>query len=286
MLIVCPSCASRYSIDDAKIGAGRTVRCASCQNAWFVTLADAAEEEKQPAEAGPVTTEGGLDQETLDRLFAEQMASAAGEAEAAGIDSKPAPEPKKGFFAFLRRKPKAPKTRKTRVAARAKAKPARRPDAGVIGQRPTLAERIGPNVRPIMIAIAGTGLAAALILWREPVVRALPATAPAYAAVGLAVNPVGIEFVGVRSRVAQQAEGRVLTVEGQITSQAASDRPVPPIEVLIRAENRQIIYRWTAEPPRPVVKPGETLQFRARLATPPEAGQTVEVRFAPPARTS
>jgi predicted Zn finger-like uncharacterized protein len=37
MLIVCPSCASEYTIDPANLGAdGRTVRCAICRDAWFV----------------------------------------------------------------------------------------------------------------------------------------------------------------------------------------------------------------------------------------------------------
>jgi predicted Zn finger-like uncharacterized protein len=39
MLIVCPSCASEYTIDPAKLGAdGRTVRCAICRDTWFATL--------------------------------------------------------------------------------------------------------------------------------------------------------------------------------------------------------------------------------------------------------
>src|SRR5215217_4646328 len=38
MLIVCPSCASEYTIDPAKLGAdGRTLRCAICRDTWFVT---------------------------------------------------------------------------------------------------------------------------------------------------------------------------------------------------------------------------------------------------------
>jgi predicted Zn finger-like uncharacterized protein len=38
MLIVCPSCASEYTIDPAKLGAdGRTVRCAICRDMWFAT---------------------------------------------------------------------------------------------------------------------------------------------------------------------------------------------------------------------------------------------------------
>lgn len=36
MLIVCPSCASEYTIDPAKLGPqGRTVRCAICRDTWF-----------------------------------------------------------------------------------------------------------------------------------------------------------------------------------------------------------------------------------------------------------
>jgi predicted Zn finger-like uncharacterized protein len=38
MLIVCPSCASEYTIDPGKLGAdGRTLRCAICRDTWFVT---------------------------------------------------------------------------------------------------------------------------------------------------------------------------------------------------------------------------------------------------------
>ena len=37
MLIVCPSCASRYELDAAKLGpSGRTVRCAKCDTRWHV----------------------------------------------------------------------------------------------------------------------------------------------------------------------------------------------------------------------------------------------------------
>jgi predicted Zn finger-like uncharacterized protein len=36
MLIVCPSCASEYTIDPAKLGPqGRTVRCAICRDTWL-----------------------------------------------------------------------------------------------------------------------------------------------------------------------------------------------------------------------------------------------------------
>ena len=53
MLIVCPSCASEYTIDPTKLGAdGRTVRCALCRDTWAATP-DGGAPAAQPA-AGAV----------------------------------------------------------------------------------------------------------------------------------------------------------------------------------------------------------------------------------------
>src|SRR3954454_18926604 len=52
MLIVCPSCASEYTIDPAKLGAdGRTLRCAICRDTWFVAS------DGQPAQPPPESAE-------------------------------------------------------------------------------------------------------------------------------------------------------------------------------------------------------------------------------------
>jgi predicted Zn finger-like uncharacterized protein len=52
MLIVCPSCASEYTIDPAKLGPeGRTLRCAICRDTWFVPPSGAAETEPEPEPA-------------------------------------------------------------------------------------------------------------------------------------------------------------------------------------------------------------------------------------------
>jgi predicted Zn finger-like uncharacterized protein len=55
MLIVCPSCASEYTIESEKLGAeGRTVRCAICRDTWFVARGDSPSPKVMPpAEAAP-----------------------------------------------------------------------------------------------------------------------------------------------------------------------------------------------------------------------------------------
>ena len=44
MLLNCPSCDVRFMVDDALIGAGRTVKCGSCSHSWFVAPEVAVEE--------------------------------------------------------------------------------------------------------------------------------------------------------------------------------------------------------------------------------------------------
>jgi predicted Zn finger-like uncharacterized protein len=51
MLIVCPSCASSYSLTAEQLGPeGRTVRCAQCRNTWFAATTGALPEEAEWSE--------------------------------------------------------------------------------------------------------------------------------------------------------------------------------------------------------------------------------------------
>jgi predicted Zn finger-like uncharacterized protein len=63
MILVCPSCDTRYFADDTSIGKeGRRVRCATCGHAWHAKL---PEEEGEPAAAAEDT---GLTREQVERL--------------------------------------------------------------------------------------------------------------------------------------------------------------------------------------------------------------------------
>lgn len=337
MLIVCPSCASRYSIDDDKIGAaGRKVRCASCRADFFVTLADdqsariaaeqAAAEAPQPAappapasakprnpdadlaaqwlasealediideESGAaaapvpdpaVSSDGEVDQAALDALFEEEMASAREQAEAI-LAAPPEPAPVTGWRrllpGFMRRKGKG----KGRPGSKGRTAPQRQParpgkvSARKRGAQAKNASAAGRIKGPLGIAGAGIAALALLVLQRETVVRLAPSSAPLFAAAGLAVNVKGLIFTDVVSTALKEGEARYLVVEGKVVSVSDAVTPVPMIEVSVRGEDGRALYTWTAEPPRSSLEPGEALHFRTRLATPPEAGRDVAVRF-------
>jgi predicted Zn finger-like uncharacterized protein len=67
MILICPSCSTRYSVDAAKFpAAGRTVRCAKCSHSWHQGPEEAGVETppepiavpQAPAEPEPVPTAG------------------------------------------------------------------------------------------------------------------------------------------------------------------------------------------------------------------------------------
>jgi predicted Zn finger-like uncharacterized protein len=330
MLIVCPTCASRYSIDASKIGeAGRTVRCAGCRNDFFVTLADDRSQDAAPASAsdaaqariadramedetglapprdldaglerqttptGGQTDQAGIDQADLDALFAEQFRDAEAQiAEIEAAEALPATPPAKGWRRFVpflgSRGEGRAKGRKAAAGASrpsSKRKPATKTAAkssargGGRGGSRSLTQAALPKAA-ILSAAAGVLLIVAGLVLREQVVRMVPASAGLFRMVGLPVNLDGLVFADVRSVIRTEGEARFLVVEGDVVSIARAERPVPLIEIAIRGSDGGTLYTWTTEPPRMRLGPGQALQFRARLATPPEAGRNVHVRFA------
>jgi hypothetical protein len=134
---------------------------------------------------------------------------------------------------------------------------------------------------PIFGAIVAIVMGAtALIAMREKIVRIMPPTAIGYRALGLPVNLAGLELRGVQSRIEMDGARKVLVTEGEIANIRRDDNRVPPLTLAVRDSSGLQRYAWTAPSPKTRLAPGETIAFRARLASPPEDGANVLVRFA------
>lgn len=262
MLIVCPACASRYEIAEAKIGTGgRKVRCASCQNTWQIEApqpskapeaelpeADRAEAEPPDFPAAPNADETAAELAEELRRAAESGGNVPALDE--GAAAAPAPQRKR---------------------------------AGLKGIG--IGKGMGLTASSRSPGAAGALLLAGLValgfgFWqRDLVVRRLPQFAALYEKLGLPVNIRGLAFSAVESELVQDQQGRFLVVEGDVTNVTKSLTKMPPILVTVKDADGKVLYSWTAEPPRPTLEPAELVHFRARLASPPENGRSVQVRF-------
>ncbi|AMJ61840.1 DUF3426 domain-containing protein [Bosea sp. PAMC 26642] len=249
MLIVCPSCASRYELEASKLGqAGRTVRCAKCDTRWHV----------EPLEFPPPPSA-----EETQALLSEELQQAASindevSAVASEMQGIEAPEPDQAPL------------------------PIRKRSAGKKDRSGTAKPR-GMSGRGIAAPAAVTALGLAVfggLVWqRDLAVRAAPQLASVFQRLGLSVNVRGLSLTAIESGLVQDAQGRFLVVEGDVTNIARNPTAMPPIEVAVKDAGGQTLYTWTTDPPRPSLDPSELVRFRARLASPPENGQSVQVRF-------
>lgn len=322
MLIVCPSCASSYVLDDARIGpAGRRVRCASCRETFFVAPADAEaaaflpdQPAPQEAEAvhdvayvdvaGEVPPEMGSPPPEADSLWNEpaQAEDDPAEAEApvqdavaeadAALDEaleaqwreEEAAGPKGAIAEHWPDKPAVPRDLAAEPAETGPAAAMQPGRAGRKGRKQgtVTGRRQNKLGAAAVLALCFLPALAGLFLGRAQVVRLLPETAALYAVIGLPVNLRGLEFERVRGELVREGNARLLVVEGEIVNPGETSLAVPPIALGVLGEGATPLYRWTTEPERATLAGGERVRFRARLVSPPQEGRQVLVRFAGP----
>lgn len=322
MLIVCPSCASRYEIDPEKLGAGgRKVRCRACSFQWLAHGAGAAL-------AGMPEIEGTV---TASRTLEASMPEASPDPSSAAVRSEPEPVPAmrpdqsaEDFIAqewsraaevdhavsdALTQPDNPPKPLESEstgqpgdiaaveaplpatATASPRGKPARalrgRPRIGFAWRLPK-AVSSGSARRlfsPGGIVVMGSVILALLVLQRHAAVARVPQLAGVFRAIGLPVNLQGLEFERVVTELVEEPQGRFLIVQGEIRNIAKGTLAVPPIEIVIQDSTVKSLYTWTVEASRPTIIQGDAIPFRTRLASPPQSGANVILRFAAERKT-
>ncbi len=260
MDIACPSCAAAYELDDATVGPkGRKVRCAACGEVWRVMPAE-------PVVAEPEADTGWpSDKETIEGAVTQAKPP---EDEAAAKPPAEAAEPE----------PKTEPEQKTEI------EPEPAPKGAKIVKDAKARSSKGSALRGILswraATVAGTMLAlGAAFHEREAVVRLLPQTAKIYATVGFPVNLRGIEIRNVKSRLVTDGDEPVLVVDGDLVNVSDRKVDVPRLHFALTGPDGRQVYVWSAQADRANLQPGETLNFRRRLAAPPAEAKNVSVRF-------
>ena len=128
------------------------------------------------------------------------------------------------------------------------------------------------------IASGFAALLGAAWLFRVEVVEMAPRTAAAYAAVGLTVNPTGLDFEAITAKAMPNDPGKIV-VSGALRNVRDDERIAPPVRVaLLDAHGAEIghaIVRIDAAP----VLPGKVQGFAAVISDPGARGQGIDVAF-------
>ena len=247
MILTCPSCATRYSVDGARFPAGgRAVRCAKCGHGWHQDgeAPEPAPEIVQPAIAQPDT-----------------ILAAPESAPAPAMEQDAPRSPDMGAdIAFT--------TRGFTPAAVAVEKPALLPRLAVA------AGWLGLIVVVVLIALSA-------IRYRQDIAVIWPQSAGVYSSLGLPVHASGIDFRQVDYKRESQDGQVVLAVSGQIVNTGKRELPVPQaVRVTLSDADHRELYHWTFKPDATLLKPGQAVPFTTRLSSPPPAARHLEVRFA------
>jgi predicted Zn finger-like uncharacterized protein len=313
MLIVCPSCASRYEIDPEKLGTGgRKVRCRGCSFQWFAhgegmsgnDASEQADENVSFVQPSPIQTgdmpvpvmrpdqsaEDFVEQEWARAGETDQAVSEAISEQARTSETESENNPQTVIHASVVEQSLGgtvigstssdPKPR----AAKATHK---KPSFRLNWRFPKLVSSgLSRSVfSPGGIVIGGTAILALLVVQRQAAVSRVPQLAGVFRAIGLPVNLQGLAFERVVTELVEDAEGRFLIVQGEIRNIANGTLAVPPIEIVIQDATVKSLYTWTAEASRPTIIHGDAIPFRTRLASPPQTGSNVILRFAADRKT-
>jgi hypothetical protein len=118
------------------------------------------------------------------------------------------------------------------------------------------------------------------MVFPEAVVSAAPATISAYKALGQEINIYGIDLRRIEMQHMMVDGTRVLAIKGEIVNISGGDRKIPSLRFGLSSETNAEVYKWTLDSGARPLKPGEITNFVTRVASPPEAAKTLQIRFA------
>ena len=242
MILTCPECASRYFVDDSKVGAaGRVVRCASCGNSWTAHNEEALDLFEEPS--------------------ATDLAGDPNLTALAGGAANPADDPETPVNELPGEE--LPKVFRARADAERRLKEAK--TTGIIW---------GGMVAVMVVMLVGAGV------FRMNVAKLWPTTAGAYAFARMPVNNVGLVVEDLKAEPMMQDGHAAIIITGVLRN--ITDRPVaaPPLRVALLNEHGKRVSGKLAAAADPLIPPSQTRHFAVTMLDPPKTANTLEIGFA------
>ena len=241
MILTCPECASRYFVDDSKVGsAGRVVRCAACGNSWTAR-----------------------NEEALDLFEEPSAADLAGEPNLTALDgaANPADDPETPVDQLPGEE--LPKVFRARADAERRLKEAK--TTGIIW---------GGMVAVMVVMLVAAGV------FRMNVAQLWPSTAGAYAFARMPVNNVGLVVEDLKAEPTMQNGHAAITITGVIRNITDHQVATPPLRVALLNEHGKRVAGKLAAAADPLIPPSQTRHFSVTLLDPPRTANTLEIGFA------
>lgn len=258
MIITCPHCQTKYQVTYEAIGsAGRKVQCAHCHQAWDQHPLSADLPPPPDADqAFSAMAEDQLDEAMAseEKSFAVEAAlNRASQAGAAALPGLNAAEMKKRQADFSRRR------------------------NAMISRLPLARVRRAARVLGMVGLVA---LLSTAYFGRVHIVDRYPDLAGLYAAMGMGVNVVGLEFSNLETLKTLSGGNDVLMVSAQIVGLTAEPVRVPPVVVSLLDADGHAVYEWSVTPRVRDLMAGERATFDTRLSLPPSEATRVRLSFA------
>lgn len=314
MIIICPTCSTRYSADPGAIGAaGRQVRCSKCSNKWLqhavepiapaIALASVTTPEPEPAPVPvpPPEPKPAPEPEPEPEAQPEPEPEAApeGEGEPAAGDDAGDPASPEEMDTMLDDQPEP-----EAVESLAKDEGEEAEDADDMAAVEDLPEPepipevfTGPDLEEeekqapyaLYLALVGIAVVAAIVaglyFGRATIVHYMPKAEKLYAMAGISGNTIGmgLDIRNVKSEREVEDGADLLIVRGIIANVSEEPRDVPRIRVAVYDASDEEVLSIIVDPQKAKLDPKDNTGFKARLINPPPTARRLEVTFAEPA---
>jgi hypothetical protein len=132
------------------------------------------------------------------------------------------------------------------------------------------------------LALLAASPAAIALTLPNKVVAAAPAAISFYNWLGKEVNIYGLEIRNVDLQHLIVNGQKVIAIKGELQNVSNGERKIPWLRFGLKSGDNTELYQWQLDTASRPLRPGEAKAFVTRVASPPEAANRVEIRFARP----